>query len=893
MAIILLLIGTFSMVMSFSPVSAVDTYCCLTIGYDPCPGMPEPDTAPTVGDYDYTVDSVINVTAPLIVNDTTGVRWSFLKWMVFYPNGSNATNTNHKITVTMNENKTAIAYYKVQYYLDVVSPFDAPWGAGWFDEYTMHWAGLNVGVVTLGYAHKAWFVNWTGDGSGTNFISIDSAINMTGPKTVVANWVEKYYLYTDSSYYPWGSGYDPDEEGYKPYCTYVDLTAPTYDSVNPNHWRWRFDRWEIEKWNYTSSAWELAYTETTENITVHIDGPITATVYFHLQYYLTVTDSPSAIDSGVESQSDYYDYCSNVTLTAPEYVPDPSDPWARWVFLQWYIAGVIDWYDTTLTVHIGSGWDKTAVAIYTKQYYINVKTNPPGVPAPTLTGEGWYDVGASVTVNASSMVYIDAATRYVFVEWDFTETGGGTTATNPYTFSATKAWNATAVYQKQFKGTWTADPSALNAKIGGWPGEGWFDANKKYWWSAPSLLGDLPYDWYFDHWTLNGVTQTQYMNSLQINFSEPINGVACYEGKPAFFITPQTVIKDAPAECTTFEVNVTAANLVDLYGVDFKVSWNPTLIELVDVDVEVDEIWTQYFIGMNDWNNTVGWYHLVATSLDGAPDNPHGFNGTHKIVKLTFHIIYDPCYISTDHYVDTHLTLNIISLADSNGAEIHPWNIHGGYYRINAIQPTLELRPGTVIASQKDCVFTVEIWIVDAVKLHDWYALIWFNTIHLDIIEVEIDTTFLTGPYEYFYYYKNDASGYVQIYVIQQQPGETLAYGEGRLATLTFKVHNSIFWTTANPTLDSLISFDGTSFISVKCNAYNVIGYSLLNIIDCQYHYIPIPGDVNMDGVVNVLDLQLVAADYGSTTTYDLNNDCHVNLFDLVLVAINYGRDEP
>lgn len=894
MAIILLLIGTFSMVMSLNPASAVDTYCSLTIGYDPCPGMPEPDTAPTVGDHDYTIDSVINVTAPLIVDDTTGVQWSFLKWMVFYPDGSNATNTNNKFTVTMNENKTAIAYYKIQYYLDVVSPFATPWGAGWWDAYTMRWAGLDVGVVTLGYAHKAWFINWTGDGSGTNYISIDSAINMTGPKTVVANWVEKYYLWTDSSYYPWGSGYDPDKEGYKPECTYVDLTAPTYDSISPKHWRWRFDRWEIEKWNYTSAAWELAYTETTENITVHMDAPITATVYFHLQYYLTVTDSPSAIDSGVESQSDYYDYCSNVTLTAPEYVPDPSNPWARWVFKQWYIATVIDWYDTTLTVHIGSGWDKTAVAIYTKQYYITVKTDPPGVPAPTLTGEGWYDVGASVTVNASSMVYIDAATRYEFVEWDFTETGGGTTTTNPYTFSATKAWNATGVYQKQFKGTWTADPSFLNSIIGGsWPGEGWFDANMKYWWSAPSgPLPHYPYDYYFDNWDFNGAPQTQYMNSLQINFTEPMNTVAHYLGKPAFFITPQTVIVDAPAECTYFEVNVTAANLVDLYGVDFKVTWNPDYIELVEVDVEVDEIWTQYFIGMNEWNNTVGWYHLVATSLDGAPDDPYGFNGTHKIVKLKFHIIYDPCWIVTDYYVDTPLTLTVISLADSNGQQIYPWNIHGGYYRINAIQPKIEMRPGLVIASEKDYVFTVEIWIVDAVKLHDWQAQIYFDTDHLDIIGLEIDTTFLTGPYEVFMYVKSDEYGYILIGVLQQQPGETLAYGEGRLATLTFKVHDTIFWTTSYPILHSWIYFDWVT-ISVKCPNYYTINPSYLDIVDCEYKYIPIPGDVNMDGVVNVLDLQLVAADYGSTTLYDLDEDADVDLFDLVLVAINFGRDEP
>ena len=60
-----------------------------------------------------------------------------------------------------------------------------------------------------------------------------------------------------------------------------------------------------------------------------------------------------------------------------------------------------------------------------------------------------------------------------------------------------------------------------------------------------------------------------------------------------------------------------------------------------------------------------------------------------------------------------------------------------------------------------------------------------------------------------------------------------------------------------------------------------------------QYVYDPIPGDLNMDGEVNVLDLQLVAADYGSTTTYDLNEDGKVDLIDLVLVAVNYGRTKP
>lgn len=58
-----------------------------------------------------------------------------------------------------------------------------------------------------------------------------------------------------------------------------------------------------------------------------------------------------------------------------------------------------------------------------------------------------------------------------------------------------------------------------------------------------------------------------------------------------------------------------------------------------------------------------------------------------------------------------------------------------------------------------------------------------------------------------------------------------------------------------------------------------------------------IPGDVDANGTVDVIDLRLVIASFNTTPpSYppaDINKDGIVDIFDLVIVGKNFGRTQP
>jgi hypothetical protein len=353
---------------------------------------------------------------------------------------------------------------------------------------------------------------------------------------------------------------------------------------------------------------------------------------------------------------------------------------------------------------------------------------------------------------------------------------------------------------------------------------------------------------------------------------------------PKLYVDPETKEIWTPAECTEFSVEVVIENVTDLYGFEFKLTWNSSLIELVEQHIKVDEIWTHYFVAHNEtWHESdcTDWYWLAASAT--APMTT-GFNGTAILVELIFHIKYDPCYpdaCSTPiHFLD-------VKLSNSNADPIPIW-VQDGLYHIWSSKPKLEINPAsTEVNKYQD--FSVEIWLRNATKVYSYAFKVCYNTTILDVANVVIHEGFLLGPYLIKSLQINETEGSVYV-ELQEADNAPPANGDGLLVTITFRVTEAAIWKKCqNSTLYSLIEFKSWK-LDVKCPEPRILEGGFVNVSNATYWYTPVPGDVNSDGVVNVVDMRMVAMKWCNTdpetlNLLDLNCDGHVDIYDLVLVA--------
>jgi len=292
-----------------------------------------------------------------------------------------------------------------------------------------------------------------GDAAASNFyitIFVDYTQITGGPYSFNAGETEQLYTQRFTM-----------SEGYHQVVWIVDSTNVVAESNENNN--------QASTTFYVAPALPKTYL-----FTIHVSG-FPSTVSTNIK----VDGTPSGALKGGESQTFKFAIGSSHTISVDEYVAGTEGT-------RYYCSS--------------NTWSFSSEGSYTfnyiAQHYLTVAVNPSELA--TLSGEGWYDEGASVTTGtATPVIPSESDTQYVFKTWlvDGTPKLG-----NPVTIVMDAPHTVTAEYKTQYKLT-------VNSQYGTTSGSGWYDAGSTAEFSVTSsvpetgIMGSLGVKYVFQGWT--------------------------------------------------------------------------------------------------------------------------------------------------------------------------------------------------------------------------------------------------------------------------------------------------------------------------------------------------------------------------------------------------------
>jgi hypothetical protein len=337
------------------------------------------------------------------------------------------------------------------------------------------------------------------------------------------------------------------------------------------------------------------------------------------------------------------------------------------------------------------------------------------------------------------------------------------------------------------------------------------------------------------------------------------------------YVDPQFITLGTPALGTVFTVNVTVANVTMLYGFQFKLRWNNTLLNLTRVDAKIPTVWGSNYI--SQYNQTTEYYSLFASARSPAPP----FNGTTTLASFTFRSVYDPIYPQN---VSCSFALENVTIADPDAKPILRL-VYSGNYSCCSVKPKLLFTSKEYTAMKVPTEFDAYINVTNIVNLYNFSFAFTYDTSLLEVTYPYVSVPSFDGS---LIVYKGWGNGTVFVNVTRITPA---ANGSLVLAMVRFKVKTGFVWNTKTPMINSTLNFTIHEFNSGTIEHEAVNG---------TYIYKPVPGDLNMDGLVDIVDLVLAAQNFGTSPGgppyhfADLNCDGVIDILDIILVARNFGR---
>ena len=433
-----------------------------------------------------------------------------------------------------------------------------------------------------------------------------------------------------------------------------------------------------------------------------------------------------------------------------------------------------------------------------------------------------------------------------------------------------------------YVGPYGVDPSGTKAYYNNIEGNGGYGLNKD---GSENVTAS--FNWWGDP---TGPYHPTNPTGLGDNVSDNVY-FAHYLDQP--FLTPTTYIDPSPIQkaysdvCTYFNVSVTIENVTDLFGFDFNITWDNSLITFSHCyyNETLNEIW-----GVDNWfaakNETgvgadgTGWFKFAAVSTSSN----FSTTGSQALFNVEFHV-EDPL---SNTVREANIQFATHKLSNPFWTPI-PHTTQDGTYNITGVKPGLQMTPSSIACRRYGQSFTIEVNVTDVFNVTNFEFEIHYNTTLLDYVNLtwnawgsgaliltEVDGN-LTGS----------TSG-------------TKMTGNLTLISIKFQAAYHHIWKDESQVSGWTNDLTGTIYIQRASLSYSGArdveyekGTSFdINIdpVEVDYTFSPIRGDINNDGDVDIFDLRTVALYYDEIhDPYDLNGDGTIDIFDLVIIATNYG----
>jgi hypothetical protein len=196
---------------------------------------------------------------------------------------------------------------------------------------------------------------------------------------------------------------------------------------------------------YVFSHWSGDYSGAGNSGAVTMDGAMSITAVYQLQYYLNVNAQPQS--APVPQGAGWYNAGATATLQSSGETIGGNGG-SRLAFQGWSVDGQVTQPSPTLQVTMNSPHNVTA--LYNQQYYLNVQTDQ-----GTAYGSGWYDAGSTAQIYVSTPVSTTYGVSIVFNGWQ----GDLQSSSQTASVVVDKPMNVIA--------TWRSDPTVLYLTITG------------------------------------------------------------------------------------------------------------------------------------------------------------------------------------------------------------------------------------------------------------------------------------------------------------------------------------------------------------------------------------------------------------------------------------------